>query len=338
VAVDHTTTRFLYDGLQAIAEYNTAGALLRRYVPGAGLDEHLAWYEGSGTADRRWLIQDDLGSVVAVTNASGASLSINAYDEYGAPAAANSGLSGYTGQMYLAQAGLYHYRARAYSPALGRFLQTDPIGMAGGMNLYAYTDNDPVNLIDPLGLQETTEAPDLTVVALRGIEDMVNSMNANQASVLIARGALLARLSRLRPRNRFPLRPDRPTDEEIEASCRWVTVPSLPGRPDDWRFRSGPTISVLATGAAITSSYDVSAQGWQVSSSGRLIPNLCGPTNCDARRRGFVFAGTQVRQVWTRGTTGRFEWMVTNNGAVPDAGGDLGGEAVIVVQKLECSE
>jgi YD repeat-containing protein len=47
------TTRFLYDGLQAIAEYNTSGALLRRYVPGAGLDEHLAWYEGSGTSDRR---------------------------------------------------------------------------------------------------------------------------------------------------------------------------------------------------------------------------------------------------------------------------------------------
>jgi RHS repeat-associated protein len=78
---------------------------------------------------------------------------VNSYDEYGMPASGNTGLFGYTGQVWLPQAGLYHYRARAYSPALGRFLQTDPIGMAGGMNLYAYVGNDPINGIDPLGLQ-----------------------------------------------------------------------------------------------------------------------------------------------------------------------------------------
>jgi YD repeat-containing protein len=54
-----TSTRFLYDGLQAIAEYNSSGTLIRRYVPGARLDEHLAWYEGAGTSDRRSFIQDE---------------------------------------------------------------------------------------------------------------------------------------------------------------------------------------------------------------------------------------------------------------------------------------
>ncbi|MBY0563134.1 MAG: RHS repeat-associated core domain-containing protein [Hyphomonadaceae bacterium] len=81
--------------------------------------------------------------MIAVTDASGAATSINAYDEYGLPAATNAGRFQYTGQMWLAEAQLYHYKARAYLPQLGRFAQTDPIGMAGGMNLYAYVSNDP---------------------------------------------------------------------------------------------------------------------------------------------------------------------------------------------------
>jgi RHS repeat-associated protein len=59
---------------------------------------------------------------------------------------------GFTARERDAETGLYYYRARYYDPALARFLSEDPIGLAGGINLYAYAENDPVNRRDPSGL------------------------------------------------------------------------------------------------------------------------------------------------------------------------------------------
>jgi len=52
---------------------------------------------------------------------------------------------------------MYHYKARIYSPTLGRFLQTDPIGYADGMNWYNYVGGDPVNGRDPLGMCQQSQ-------------------------------------------------------------------------------------------------------------------------------------------------------------------------------------
>ena len=146
------TTRLAYDGLDRIAEYDGGSALQRRYVHGPGMDEPLVWYEGTGTTDRRFLSSDERGSIISVTDGAGTVLGINRYDEFGQPQSTNLGVWGYTGQAWLPTVGVWYYKARDYDPELGRFLQTDPIDILGGINLYAYVGNDPINWIDPFGL------------------------------------------------------------------------------------------------------------------------------------------------------------------------------------------
>jgi YD repeat-containing protein len=80
-------------------------AIVRRYVPGPGMDEPLVWYEGSGAGDRRFLHADERGSIVAVSDSAGNAIAVNRYDEYGKPQAGNLGRFQYTGQVFLPEIG-----------------------------------------------------------------------------------------------------------------------------------------------------------------------------------------------------------------------------------------
>jgi RHS repeat-associated protein len=145
-----TTITYILDGSD-VAEERVNGALSVRYIEGPFVDNHLASQGADGAS--RFFVGDILGSVTDVTDAAGAVIRTIPYDPWGKPDAAGlDSTYAFTGRTWDAETGLYYYRARYYSPDLGRFISEDPIRFYGGANLYTYTGNSPVSRFDPLGL------------------------------------------------------------------------------------------------------------------------------------------------------------------------------------------
>lgn len=114
-----------------------------------------AWLYGRTTAaGSESYLTDVLGSVLQLAGADQSARVDYTYGLYGqtleSPPGGSTNLIRYTAREQ-DTASLYYYRHRYYSPLTGRFLSEDPVGLAGGINLYGYVGGNPISRIDPSG-------------------------------------------------------------------------------------------------------------------------------------------------------------------------------------------
>lgn len=163
--------RYIYDGWNLVAETDAAGNLLRAYVwgldlagkvdstGGVGALLSLSNFTGGSLAGMYFAGSDGNGNVAVLVNANGGALAAAyEYTAFGVPlrtedfdSAVGDNPFRYASHYTDGETGLVNYGDRFYAPALGRFINRDPTGEAGGANLYACCGNDPVNGWDALG-------------------------------------------------------------------------------------------------------------------------------------------------------------------------------------------
>ncbi|MFC8076349.1 RHS repeat-associated core domain-containing protein [Streptomyces sp. NPDC057307] len=144
-----TTQKYLTDGSNPLVEQTGSGTTSAT-VATSGLDEYLTRTENGAT---QVYLTDALGTVVGLANADGTVATSYTYDPYGQPTTSGSASTNpytFTGRESDGT-GLLYYRNRYYDPESGRFISQDPIGYAGGTNLYQYALSSPTTYTDPSG-------------------------------------------------------------------------------------------------------------------------------------------------------------------------------------------
>jgi RHS repeat-associated protein len=151
--VQNGSVQYLYDGLNPVEELS-GGEPVANILTGLGIDEYFQWTDSSGAMS---FLTDAQNTTLALADSTGAIQTTYNYDPFGATSAnyapSNNPFQ-FTGREYDSTSiPLYFYRARYYNPVFQRFISRDPLGFGGGdVNLYAYVGNDPVDVVDPLGL------------------------------------------------------------------------------------------------------------------------------------------------------------------------------------------
>ncbi|MGD9163025.1 MAG: RHS repeat-associated core domain-containing protein [Desulfobacteraceae bacterium] len=147
-----SVTHFHYDiDDNLIAETDANGSLLKAYIWLDGMPVAMVKADGS----IYYYHNDHLGTPQKMTNENGALVWAADYLPFGEADVTIETIENnlrFKGQYFDSETGFHYNYHRYYDPSTGRYLTPDPIGLEGGINLYAYASNNPINLIDPLGL------------------------------------------------------------------------------------------------------------------------------------------------------------------------------------------
>ena len=163
---------FIWDGVVIVEERDSSGATVTKRFYDEGV-------EISGTD--YYYTRDHLSSIRELVDNSGTVKARYDYNPYGErsdneiTSGAVEADFGFTGHYYHVASGLCLAPYRAYDPNSGRWLSRDPIGEAGGINLYAYTENNPTTFVDPLGF--CSNKAQEVVDAMRAIDDFLASLS-----------------------------------------------------------------------------------------------------------------------------------------------------------------
>ncbi|TVR46265.1 MAG: RHS repeat protein [Puniceicoccaceae bacterium] len=143
-------TRFAWESFRIIEEQDAPGPAVARRIFSLGMS-----LAADAEATPYYFARDHLGSVRAVLDASAAVAAAIDYDPWGRHsilAGQDPSRLAFTGHWHHIPTGLAMAPFRSYAPWTGQWLNRDPAGEDGGLNLYAYALNNPLSLHDPLGL------------------------------------------------------------------------------------------------------------------------------------------------------------------------------------------
>jgi RHS repeat-associated protein len=149
-AVGTVVTNYLFDGLQVLAETDASGNTKTLFNPGISVTDN--------KGNKYFYLWDGHGDVANLIDKDGNIVDAYSYDPFGKTTGVtkNSNGSRYVGLLDVFSdddSGLLYMWNRWYDPDLGRFLNRDPLGLAGGdLNLYRYAANNPLTKVDPFGL------------------------------------------------------------------------------------------------------------------------------------------------------------------------------------------
>jgi len=160
------TTKYVYAGGVVIAELDNSNNLKKEYVRGLSLGGGIGGilYCKDDHSDFYYYHYDGNGNVTSITEDDGDEVAIYEYDAFGNVLTEAGSLANefkFSTKQADKRGRLIDFGFRWYDPEIGRSTQRDPLGVAGGLNLYAYCDSNPVNFLDRWGLQVLMLTPDV---------------------------------------------------------------------------------------------------------------------------------------------------------------------------------